>query len=448
MHFVPHSFFQFVLDATKREGGLRLYESTLNALKRAQELCDQRGIDLTFVIAPSYPWDDYRLYSTGDWDLVRDLYAHVATLPRVYAFAQFNDLTGEPVSPSMRYWYDPFSLAMGELVQRSLAGVAVDAPPDFMLTITPDTVGRALAVRLAGMQDWIARNQDHVRLFDAIRIAAVNDGATTGVLDFAGEEMRLGNERYLIAPGFTGVVETVARNADHFVLSGWAADIAHRRPAEAVVATIGERVVTKWFPGTIRVDNEAIYGRGIRPSNFVMRVSGVLPADASLLRVFALMKDGRAVQLFSTNPLVAGSFVSLPVIGEVNGETLSIDGSDYAIVERMAGSLEMATAAYPGFVVRGWAADRKANRPVSAIVAAVGSTLVARSVPTVVRPDIEASIGAGVRPAGFVVNVPPGRESGRIRIFALMADGTAAQLASQLADSTGGAFANATMPSQ
>ena len=292
----------------------------------------------------------------------------------------------------MRYWYDPFhfSLAMGELVQRSLAGAAVDAPSDFMLTITPDTVGRALAVRLAGMQDWIARNQDHVRLFDAIRIAAANDGATTGVLDFAGEEMRLGNERYLIAPGFTGVVETVARNADHFVLSGWAADLANGRPAEAVVAAIGERVVTKWFPGTVRVDNEAIYGPGIRPSNFVMRVNGVLPADASLLRVFALMKDGRAVQLFSTNPLVAGSFVSLPVIGEVNGETLSIDGSDYAIVERMAGSLEMATAAYPGFVVHGWAADLKANRPVSALVAAVGSTLVARAAPTMARTDIEA----------------------------------------------------------
>ncbi|MGZ8372040.1 MAG: hypothetical protein ACXWUW_03710 [Rhodoplanes sp.] len=410
MHFVAHNFSQFVLGETKRVGGLRLYESTLNALKRAQELCDRHGIELTFIIAPSYPWDDYRLYSTGDWNLVRDLYAHVATLPRVYAFAQFNDLTGEPVSPSMQYWYDPFhfSRAMGELMQRSLADAAVDAPSDFMLAITPDTVEHALAVRLAGMQDWIARNQDHVRLFDAIRVAAANDGATTGVLDFAGEEMRLSNERYLIAPGFTGVVETVARNADHFVLSGWAADLANGRPAEAVVATIGERVVTKWFPGTIRVDNEAIYGRGIRPSNFVMRVNGVLPADASLLRVFALMKDGRAVQLFSTNPLVAGSFVSLPVIGEVNGETLSIDGSDYAIVERMAGSLEMATAAYPGFVVRGWAADRKANRPVSALVAAVGSTLVARSEPTVIRPDIEAGIAGGARPAGFVIAVPPG----------------------------------------
>ena len=224
--------------------------------------------------------------------------------------------------------------------------------------------------------------------------------------------MRVGNERYPITPGFTGVVETVARNADHFVLSGWAADLANGRPAEAVVATIGERVVTKWFPGTIRVDNEAIYGPGIRPSNFVMRVNGVLPADASLLRVFALMKDGRAVQLFSTNPLVAGSFVSLPVIGEVNGETLSIDGSDYAIVERMAGSLEMATAAYPGFVVHGWAADLKANRPVSALVAAVGSTLVARAAPTMARTDIEANISAGARPAGFVINVPVGRDAG------------------------------------
>lgn len=388
--------------------------------------------------------------STGDWDLVRDLYAHVATLPRVYAFAQFNDLTGEPASPSVRYWYDPlhFSRAMGELMQRSLAGVAVDAPSDFMLTITPDTVERALAVRLAGLQDWIARNRDFARIFDVTKVAVADDGAATGILDMAGKEMWVGVERYPITPGFSGTVEIVARNADHFVLSGWAADLANGRPAEAVVAAIGERVVTKWFPGTIRMDNEAIYGPGIRPSNFVMRVSGVLPADASLLRVFALMKDGSAVQLFSTNPLVAGSFISLPVIGEVNGETLSIGGGDYAIVKRMAGSLEMATAAYPGFVVRGWAADLKANRPVSALVAAVGSTLVARAAPAMARADIEANVSAGARPAGFVINVPVGRDAGKIRIFALMADGTAAQLASQLADSTGGAFANATMPSQ
>jgi hypothetical protein len=128
----------------------------------------------------------------------------------------------------------------------------------------------------------------------------------TGALDLAGEEMTLGAERHPIASGFAGIVETVARNPDHFVLSGWAADIVHHRPAEAIVATIGTRVVGKWFPGTIRVDNEAIYGQGIRPSNFVMRVNGAFPAEASLLRVFALMKDGGAVQLFSTNPLVAG----------------------------------------------------------------------------------------------------------------------------------------------
>lgn len=134
---------------------------------------------------------------------------------------------------------------MGELMQRSLADAAVDAPSDFMLAITPDTVERALAVRLAGLQDWIARNQDFARIFDVTKVAVADDGTTTGVLDMAGKEMRVGVERYPITPEFSGTVEIVARNADHFVLSGWAADLANGRPAEAVVATIGERVVTK-----------------------------------------------------------------------------------------------------------------------------------------------------------------------------------------------------------
>lgn len=82
MHFIGQAYSQFVLSENRKVPDMRLQEATLEALKRAQSLCDQHGITLTFILSPNYPWDDYRLLATGYWHLVRDLYHSSQTFPR------------------------------------------------------------------------------------------------------------------------------------------------------------------------------------------------------------------------------------------------------------------------------------------------------------------------------------------------------------------------------
>jgi hypothetical protein len=445
LHFIAQAYSQFVLGENKKVPNMRLEKATLEALKRAQALCDQRGIKLTFILAPNYPWDDYRLLSTGYWHLVRDLYDFVADLPDVLSFSQFNELTSEPAG-AMKFWYDPFhfSRLMGARILDGLAGRNEGLPKDFMLPINRQTVDYALEARWEGLRDWIKSNADFPAIFDATRMAVEKDGTATGAIDVERRSLIVDGVVHPIVSESAGVVETVVRNSDHMVISGWAADIRSHRTAEAIIGTVDSAVVTKWFTGTPRVDNEALYGRDIRPSNFVMRVPGA-PPDPSLIRIFAVMRDGRAVQIPSTNPLVTGSAV-LSVAGEIDREILRIGGRIYPITPRMAGSLESATVAYPGYLVRGWAVDRVANGPVATIVATAGNSIVAQVAPTILRPDVEQGVAPGARPAGFAVHIPVTEHVATIRVFALMADGVAVQLASQLGQSTGGAFANLTLP--
>jgi len=310
MYFVAQNFAQFVLDANRKVGVLKFNESTLEALNEAQEFCDVHGVDITFLVAPDYPWDDYRLISTGDWPLVRQLYTHLANLRHVYSFAQINDLTAEPVSPTMKYWNDyfHFSLAMGAEMERALVGSNGEMPQNFMIKINRDTLETSLAMRRDGMEHWINQNRDFESIFDDTKIAMERDGNSSGILDIEGQTLTVDGVTHVIVPEKSGVVQTVVRYPDYMMISGWAADTVNRIPALNIVGTVGANVVSKWFPGTPRLDNEATYGRGIRPSNFVMRMNGTPPAP-EFIRVFAIMKDGRASQLLSTNPLVTGPAV-------------------------------------------------------------------------------------------------------------------------------------------
>lgn len=364
------------------------------------------------------------------------------------SFSQLNELTAEPTAATMKFWYDPFhfSRVMGARMLAALTGRDENLPKGFMLPLNRETVDYALETRRAGLQEWIKSNAGFAAIFDATRAAVEKDGTAEGIIDIDRRRLIVDGVVHPIVSETAGLVQTVVRHSDHMVISGWAADIRNHHTADAIIGTIGSAVITKWFTGTPRLDNEAVYGREIRPSNFVMRVPGV-PPDPSLIRVFATMKDGRAVQLGSTNPLVAGSAV-LAIAGSADREALTVDGKRYPIVARLAGSLESAIATSPGYVVRGWAVDYIANGPVATIIATAGASIVAQAAPTILRPDIERGVASGARPAGFTMHFPGAQPMGAIRVFALMADGVAVQLASQLAESTGGAFANFAFQSQ
>ena len=136
-----------------------------------------------------------------------------------------------------------------------------------------------------------------------------------------------------------------------------------------------------------------------------------------------------------------------PPLGKIAEDGLRVDGRAYSLARRVAGALENAVQTQDGYLVSGWAADAVANGPVTSVVVAVGDTIVTRTRPTIDRLDIAQGIASGAQRSGFSVDVhvarPAGTPKSQIRIFGLMADGVAVQLASSLAGTTGGAFADA-----
>ena len=255
-----------------------------------------------------------------------------------------------------------------------------------------------------------------------------------------------------------GEVEVATNEGAFTRVSGWAVDAVTDRPVRNLVATVGERVVSEWFPTTARIDTEQRFGRRTRPSGFWFDVP-----NASLtgepVRVFAISDDGRAFPLASLTPQVldegrmtqevpSGAAdvegADGPMLGKIADNTLTLDGRPYSISERIAGSVESVTTISHGYRAAGWAVDKRANLPAFAVVAARGDTVVAKARPSLDRADIAAGIAPGGRKSGFVIDIPSrGRTLSRsepVRLFGLMADGTAIPLASAFAQTTAGAF--------
>lgn len=135
-----------------------------------------------------------------------------------------------------------------------------------------------------------------------------------------------------------------------------------------------------------------------------------------------------------------------PVLGRIQ-HALVVEGTAYPIEKRLAGSIEEVKATSEGYSIKGWAVDIKANGPVKFVFASVGPTIVAKTIPTQERADIRQGVAPGADPAGFVMGIPiveakPTKEV-PIRVFAVMADGSAAQLASTFSTATEAAFVDA-----
>ncbi len=450
--FNPAHTFSEVLNirtviAADRIGKMSLQPTAINSLDRIVAIAYHHGVQLHLLVTPNYPWDDYRLMSLGYWPLLEEWLRKIATYPNVVSFSQYNELIEETptLSPHMKWWNDPihFSLAMGHAMMRAYLGYQDPGmPTNFMLPVSAATVEGVINQRRAGALHWAEKHPDFAADFEELKIIP---DSLSGSLDISAKKLLVDGKLHPIVLG-AGEVEFTTRQEYTLVAYGWAIDEIEKRHVSQLIVTMGSSIVARGFATAARSDIKLALDEKVEKSGFSIDISLKNWHGTEPIRVFALMKDGRAVQLRSKTRVVAGAS-----LGELRANTLVIDGKNYPIInDRLAGALEGFTLIDGGYNVYGWVADIKANGPAKAIVAAVDSNIVAQELPTINREDIIAGIASGAKPSGFNMNVPLDvnqiTPQSQVQVFALMADGVAAPLASHLEVATHGLFKDRQLP--
>ncbi len=423
MNFVPQNYAAYVLGAEKQVRPMQFRDQPFAVLQHLQDLCDKKGIKLTFIITPNYPWDDYRLLSTGYVNFVREFYQRVSTLHTVYSFAQNTGPTIEPVSGKMKYWSEPlhFSRGMGAMIQSSLANPKdPKMPKNFMLRITPSSIDTAVKIRFDNLQLWRKQNPSYPKIFEMTK-RLVFHGSPSGLLDIQKQTLTIEGKTYFIQSGI-GTVETARKANDSLTISGWTVDTRLKSSVDTIVATAGNKVIAQTLPGVGRYDIEHGFGINTRPAGFTLK----MPKASGSIRVFAI-KNNIAGQLSSEVSAINGQLIA-PMKGELKEKNLKINGINYPVKssKEMIGAIESAGSISSGYKISGWALDKSANLPVQLLVATKGDKIIAMTKPIFDRPDVNTKI----KPMGFFMDIPAIKQ---IKVFAIMKNGTAIVLASNMA---------------
>lgn len=409
---------------------MQLQPSAMQALDKIVELARRNNIKLHMLMTPNYPWDDYRLMSLGYWPMLETWMRKMATYSDVVSFSQYNKYIEEPQtsSPKMKWWNDPthFSLRTGRAMMNAYLGHPdKDAPKNLMRHLTPATVESVIAERRKGALHWAATHPDFVTAFEE---AKTMTDTVTGTLNPSAMTLTVNGKQHPILLG-VGAASIADKQGNNLSVSGWVADEIAKRRASQLIATIGTTVVAQGFPTAIRDDISLGLGKGFIPTGFNLQIPLNTWNGSEPIRVFAIMKNGRAVQLTSETPLVDG--VSVGQSDIIKSNKIIINNKIYPIVKRNAGMVEGLIPTSYDYSINGWAADMKTHTPVTAIVAVVDSKIVAKSLPTILRDNLSGF--PKDKPAGFLMNVPLTakqlHDHVQASFYALMADGTAASLA-------------------
>ncbi len=278
--------------------------TAVDTLKHIVEICAENQIKLILVIGPAYPWDDYRLYSLGYWDVLEEWYRTISKFDVVYDFSKYNDFTKERVSKKMIYWNDPlhFSMNMGDRMLDALANNK--GGETFGTEIDIDRVEKVLDLKFKGLKEWIAENSEFVESFEKGKIRSEQrkrQEFVNSFLDLNDRKLTLQGRSYPIVKRLAGSVEYAGMDKTGYFIGGWAVDIKANKPVFAVVATIGNTVVGMEKPSIVRED----IAQGVASGAALAGFSMTLPVDfkengiAELVRLFGLTEDGVAVQLAS-----------------------------------------------------------------------------------------------------------------------------------------------------
>lgn len=437
--------------STDHNAKMSLQPSAIESLDRIVALAQRHGVHLHLLLTPNYPWDDYRLMSLGYWPLLEKWIRKMAAYPDVVSFSQYNRLLEEPpkLNPKMKWWNDPihFNLNMGHAMMRAYLGHPIKATPkNFMHSVNPTTVESVIAERRIGALRWAKTHPEFVEDFED---AKKNTGIVSGTLNAPAMTLSVNGHTYPIVLGI-GVIEYTTEQNNSLTACGWVVDEKAKRNVKQLIATIGSSVVAQGFTIGIQEDVSLAFDKNISGA-FAMEIPLKTRRHSEPIRIFAVMKDGRAVQLTSKSPQIDGQPLTKS-LGYTHNNNLIIDKKNYPIVKRISGSIERTKPIPHGYTVNGWAYDIKANKPATAVIAVSGSTIVAKGLPTINREDISKNFNHKISRSGFSMVVPlrDDEKNGKsqVRLFALMSDGVVSPLSSSFEESTSDVFKNVELPRQ
>lgn len=287
-------------------GHMNLQPEAFQSLDRIVAIAKEHGIKLHFLLTPNYPWDDYRLITLGYWPMLEAWLRKVSTYQDVVSFSQYNALTQEAPThdPKMQWWNDPthFSLKMGRLMLKTYLGKPdPQTPNNLMRTLTSKTVDAIIAERHRAALHWAATHPDFVETFaDAKSLSDTVEGTLNPHL----RTLVINGVSHPITSG-VGEASFVDDQGSTLVVNGWAADDKTKKAVKQLIAVIGNRVVAQSYPTVDRPDITAEFKKKSLLSGYALSIPLQSWNGKEAIRVFAITRDGRAVQLTSKTKWVS-----------------------------------------------------------------------------------------------------------------------------------------------
>lgn len=290
-----------------RHEPMALNPDAFKSLDRIVEIARQHHIKLHMFLTPNYPWDNYRLMTLGYWPMWEAWMRKIASYHDVISFSQYNQYMEEAptLNPKMQWWNDPihFSLKMGEMMLNDYLGhPSKQTPANFMQSINPNTVESIITERRNSTLRWAATHREFVDNFDD---AKTTNDTVSGKLDLSHQQLIVNDKTHPIVAG-VGNASIFDLQGSSALVSGWTLDEKNKRPVKQLIATIDNTVVSSGFATVEREDIEKTIEKKSILSGFSLEIPLKNWNGHDPIRVFAIMRDERAIQVPSSVSQIQG----------------------------------------------------------------------------------------------------------------------------------------------
>lgn len=151
----------------------QLSQQYLEDLKKIVELCKQNNITLVAFISPAHVTQTEAIYAANQWQILEQWKREVVKILPVWDFSDYNSITTEPVSETMKNYIDSshYKEHIGNLVlDRILSKPDTKIPKDFGVYLTPANIEFQLAKMRNDRDQWAKAHPDEVQLVKEIML--------------------------------------------------------------------------------------------------------------------------------------------------------------------------------------------------------------------------------------------------------------------------------------